>query len=942
MALSPDSHNVPAAGCGSNSRTSAYEDDELLWPRLPQPLPWDCIDVEVERFRQWLRLLLFRLLSLLCSVEGEAGMAWASALACLVSLVTFEGRVVRAYAEELTLDVVAEMISQAQASLWPMPLRCWLEVLAANLLYTRDMHFEGNGPENGHTTGILAGSIDSERLAAFGGPGAVLRCFMQATTQRSRHAFFCVLFDIAASGIAGAPSTAQVPEVQLIGAALLRLRAPEAVHAILTAEATTLGGAQGSSAEMLQGLAEAARELLAEWQAANPAEVPRVSPNLLADCFASLGRVLSAECRIPSDLESAFHSTIEGLGSSGAGITAGAALGDDWDALADALRDTSALGMSVASAWLRQILISAAEQDIERSLAEGRHPGALLPAPDIRPASWKVHDVHAMSSVPEIKALLAAVLPEPTGTAANTFIGAVKALLDHVRMRAAGLALRQNYVGAGKTGASWHAVHAPTVALATLLLAVDWLNLTPAAARRPAMVQAAECLVSWLVVRKLDDQSAEDAAASQGIAPVKPDAASVPGYGALAPSDAEAAHVAMHATQPQTGPGTPASIQQAHRTAPSTPLPSVSPLESKSSRPQSGLQGAPLAKIVPVPKLAAAWRRLTAPHASRPRQSSLDEDEGPSRPLSAGVAALGGAPYSHVEPSAGQPAGGQRTEQGSNVRFQEPLPEPQPPSAVEERHQHRHSMLGGGASLLDIAAERAAEEQQSAAAEQGAWARALAEAEASVGAVQSFLEGLSGCQGELLQHVDPAYFRAVFDALRPPAAEVSLSAGTPGGRPSTPGPPHSGLRGHPAGSSAVNGPLSRLSALQEGRPLWDARAAVLALLLARCTLESQGDGGHPAGLFGDDSVADGTLAAKAVDSAFLASLLSDPDSRVRRHASVYVLGRSAMKDPARHRAAMRAVVAKAQRGDDERLLTSPEAQVSTLLEMRVLVPGDLA
>ena len=73
-----------------------------------------------------------------------------------------------------------------------------------------------------------------------------------------------------------------------------------------------------------------------------------------------------------------------------------------------------------------------------------------------------------------------------------------------------------------------------------------------------------------------------------------------------------------------------------------------------------------------------------------------------------------------------------------------------------------------------------------------------------------------------------------------------------------------------------------------------------------------------------------------LDCYFLAEVVADPDPRVRRQASLYALGQFAALHPERYWTAVQSVLARAQRGDDERLLCSPETQLRAMLEGRAV------
>ncbi|KAK9825377.1 hypothetical protein WJX81_006910 [Elliptochloris bilobata] len=90
-------------------------------------------DEETERFRQWLRLLLFELLLLLAQRREDAEDVWQSALGALMHLTTAAGRPVAAWAAGLPAAAAAELLRCAERFRWGEQ-RCLLAVLLDSLL----------------------------------------------------------------------------------------------------------------------------------------------------------------------------------------------------------------------------------------------------------------------------------------------------------------------------------------------------------------------------------------------------------------------------------------------------------------------------------------------------------------------------------------------------------------------------------------------------------------------------------------------------------------------------------------------------------------------------------------------------------------------------------------------------------------------------------------
>ena len=322
-----------ARGANSSGSAASGSGGEGEWPPLAGRRP-PGINRSIERFQQWLRLLLFRLMAVLAALPEAPEPAWVAALSSLVHLTTYEGRMVRAYAEALPLAVVAALLAQCRAGRWSEQLRAWLTCLGANLLYSTPegddeaasqsqrsavyrqasaADSQGKGAGNHRSPSVAGGGsggwaaaspapgeaawwpsarLDHSRLADFGGVAAVLRCYREAPTQAARRCMFAVLYDYVTGAAppqgpdSWAPCLAHrahASEVAALGAALLRMGAAEAAHPLFLASTGTPGG--------MQLIAAAVSTQMAALQEANPGRVVSAPPALVGDCMDCLDEI---------------------------------------------------------------------------------------------------------------------------------------------------------------------------------------------------------------------------------------------------------------------------------------------------------------------------------------------------------------------------------------------------------------------------------------------------------------------------------------------------------------------------------------------------------------------------------------------------------------------------------------------------------------------------
>lgn len=995
-------------------------------PLLGQRPPARC--ARAERFQQWLRLLLFQLMGALAAVSGSApgsaaaaaGAApegpWVSALSSLLHLGSYEGRIVRAFVEDLPLGVVAALLEQSRRHCWSEHLHAWLVSLAANLLYAHSDQEEGGlqrsvkavslrSDGTGSATGSMhrapscpssdlswwSGSqLDFDRLAAFGGMRHVLQCYRESPTAAARRNMFSVLFDYVVAGQRPSSQDSWAPvllhpahssERLALGAALLRMGAADALHPQF------LAGVSGT----MQHVADAVSVQMAALQAANPGRVVSAPAAMVNECVECLEEMATADVQVPLSLQEAVKQSLEAV--SAPETHAGAASTPDtraaWGCLADCMRDGSELGSRVGRGWLLQLLVAAAEHELAISNGGDGGGDAQLPQQQEDEGGEAAPSAAAAATplpalLPEVAAhggcqleerrrgmqgqgglrelLMRALATTPDSRAADCFISAVGSLLAHVRLRCAAVGLdpEDGWAGNGGSSASfgtaltpgpsassggegdfrtplsasasgsalrapgsaarlsamqspsahsrqhsrqqlaaqasvdslpdaetsavrivpseslgsmaqsspsdgqggmWRNINCAEVVIATLSLAVEWLLQAPQEARQGAMLHATQLLLAFT------------------LAPRQPRSVAANGTPSLSASFA------------QGGGLDTAAVMQTSDALPGSPAPAPGAVVTPGSRQRgsgpphrlAGQAPTPL-QIPPSPGMSPTGPELTSP-------SGL-----PQRPVSPSMAALKAAAASAAASATGTPATSTAPRQAT------------PRASSFERLQG-----AGEPSAADIAAAAAVAVAGSAAATAAEHAEQAAAEAAQVSATQlwSFLNGDSMVPPDLLRLMPPLLLRTLFEDLRPDSSALHYDALATAGA----GAPASRL------TKAADAALSLKAAVQAGRPLWDARAAVLLLLMARCAADAaalRALGGTP----------------------FFSGLLGEPDVRVRHYAAVFVLRQLMLQQPLQYRRALRGVVARAQSANDEKLLANPYLQLRAMLELgRVQLEG---
>ncbi|KFM25843.1 hypothetical protein F751_1457 [Auxenochlorella protothecoides] len=478
---------------------------------------WPGGDARTDTFHHWLRLLLFRLLTRLASLEGAPDAVWTSALCTLAHLTTHRGRTVRAYVEDLPLCALGALLDHARDGAWAPAIRDWLLTLACNLLYVRGEGGRGAGSrslKSPSATESLRSSTNLRRSAAAAGSETwwanahldLLRCYREAPTSRARSNVFCVMYDYITSSQgpneydSWSPALAQgahSSEVVALGAALLHLRAADALHPMFLAG--TPGYVPGVADELTTQMAavQVMLVMLVALMAKNPGRVIAVPPAFVSEVLDCLEDIACNAIRVPRSLEESVKYSLE--------VVAGpdvdtAGRGDEalvWDTLVDCLRDQSELGAHIGRGWLLKLLLASAEQELQRC------PANALPAllPEVGPHGCQLAPgQRGIASQDRLRDLLERALATTGDSrAADAFMDAVQGMLAHIRLKS----LRRSWE------ADPVAVNAPAVLLSTLCLAVEWLLQAPQEARQGAMLQATQLLLSFIVAeRPLNDARA--------------------------------------------------------------------------------------------------------------------------------------------------------------------------------------------------------------------------------------------------------------------------------------------------------------------------------------------------------------------------------------------------------------------------------------------------
>ncbi|PRW39232.1 hypothetical protein C2E21_7090 [Chlorella sorokiniana] len=838
-----------AAGSGGGS------DGE--WPPLLGQRP-PARSAATERFQQWLRLLLFQLMAALAASGSTAEGPWAAALSCLLHLGTHGGRVVRAYVEELPLSVVAALLQQSRTNRWSEQLHAWLVTLAANLLY---VHSDGSVADSQRSGGTGGGGAGYAAYAS--GNNGELSWWAGSQLDPERLAAFGGMrqvlrcFREAPTALARRSMFAVLYDhvVSGQGSAGEDAWAPVLMQQPHSSEALALGAAL-----LRMGAAEAVHPLfLAGISGTMQPLADAISTQMVALQASNRGRVVS----VPAALVTECMECLEEMATADLQVPA---------ALQEAVKHT--LEAVTAPDAARSTLSSAESSAVWGALADCMRDPSDLGSRAGR--GWLVqllvaaaeHEL-ARSSSPQggeggTAGTAAAQQQQKQQRQDGGEGGDGSASTPRLGGQRSQDSLAEAEASAAKVVASESAtsVHSPPFdaqgsgwrALDCPEVVVGTLSLAVEwllQAPQEARQGAMLRATELLLAFTLAPHRQQLGGGGSGGGPWRS------GSGLQAPEGSAAAQ--------EGGPATPLTSPAVRPAAAQLRLPT--PLQLPSS-----------------PGFSAGASPLGGPLSPALQQ----------RPLSPSMAALQAAAA-----AASSGAGGAQQAQQQAQHAQRP---------TTPRVSSLDRLQGAGEpSAVDIAAAAASVVAAADGAGIGSTAEQL-EAAAAVAAearatqLWSFLNGHATVPQELLRLVPPLLLRTLFEDLRPDASALQYEAMAAAGA----GAPAARL------ARAADAALGVKAGVQADQPLWDARAAVLLLLMARCAADA--------------------AALRALGGAgFFSALLSEADARVRHYAAVFVLRQLMLRQPQQYRRALRGVVARAQAANDERLLASPYLQLKAML-----------
>jgi len=876
---------------GFEKDTQAFSKDRLAkWPPLSTAHLDENTDRRKEQFFEWLRRLLFDLLKLLATVDTNecSSEVWASAFSCLIALCTKDGYIVQSLVEHLPLRATARMLQIGRRSFWPSRIQSLIGVMAANVMYT----VEGT-VECKH---ISEKRLDLQKLGDFGGITEVVKEYHAAPTITSCQSLFCVMYDYVIGMKAGSSdgtwkfSIHETFEVKAVAYCLLRAKAAPALHEYLVMPSMELDDAINAC------LTEHIRKEIGPRMLDPENEI--IPEAFIAFCINSLKHLGELTYPIPSDLGLDVESTCV------AGVF-GEAPSSHWKHLKQTLLDDTKEGRDAGKSWLTKVMIATADRAVEEAWMTRKNiippPVPLIPSDDPEESLYTLGDA-LMSALCESRGTVNTQNGnyksfESDDDVITNFASAIIQAIGAMRLRALGLVSPLSSDKTNDLVAKWTSgrVDINRLSISTLERAYEWiLKYSDSPSWCSALANLSEYLVSLLTVRRVNFPNIDgDAFFGQE-------------------------RIIEERTQDKF------IQEEEERFQKIKSRPAVQPLYIPSPTASNDAEAptvSPFKKVPGAPKLAAAWRRLTTPHGSRTNRSGSAESEfqvttnEPVRPLSAGAAALDSARI--------QPKAENIFKTTSDLKSSSPekisgtLSTGNTSSSL---NNNARSMRNPGWQSLreKVHAQQQIEKTKRLKATTDVHRKASLYEE-TIDPVESFITGISSCPLEMLELVNPSLLKDIFEALEVDgfSSQAALHRDTSSTSLYEMETMYSTKIQDQENGNNI-GMSERQTAIQAGRPFWDARLAIFILLVSSFSLRSKYSGHHP-----------------LLEKQYLRRLIRDRDIRVRQHACSFVLQRFASLQPADFMVAMKSLVSLAQQANDEHILRNPDIQLHKMMEMRL-------
>ena len=763
----------------------------------PECAPWPPVstcefaqagDVRVEQFREWLRRLLFQLVSHLGTIESEyfedsGSEVWASVFSCMVSLCSHDGYFVQEYMQDVPLHALCRMLHVGRHAFWATRICSMLKSILCNLLYTK------RSSEDGIDKGVL----DFQKIEEFGGIQQVVKEYYYAPTVMSSQSLFCVLLDFVLQATTTNATTSTTTqgatwgfsinetfEVQVVANALLQMNAATSLKDYLVLPA------MDSDDEINKTLARVLHtEIMASLRFDDDGEETiqdRVPLAFVEYCITSLKELTSKVHFIPDELDGHVKSTCE------AGIF-GESESENWRFLENALLSESPRDQVVGRSWLVKLMVCASDREIEDAWASRKN---VIPPPvPLMPSSTPERDLFTcgdtiLSALAKSKSkihgqgyLLTYRRFEGDDFVVTNFALAIRHVVSAMRFRMLDLP--------GDLHTKWNrgAVDTKRLCISTIERAFEWIfGFSSAPEWSTAITLLAECLISTIatcdIVLPASLPAVDEHSISSGHMTEEESLLSRPTSAA-----AEATPGDRKVVIPEE--------EGAGRVAPLH-------IPSPTSDHESDLLS-PLSKLVPgAPKIAAAWRRLRTPGGSKNRPTSAEsnpEDEfSVNRPLSAGVMKMDSTRS--------------KSSRADSIFARESITQPLHTGYYQTAPKSWRS-------LAEKVRHRKEKDAKSHMDKYTAVCRTVSAFEHTIDPVESFIVGISSCPVPVLEMMSPQVLKDIFDAMNQVDIEgVKLMESS-----------------------------SRQAAVQAGKPFWDSRLAIFLLLVDSFTMTEKNQYNHP-------------------------------------------------------------------------------------------------